>query len=39
MHPNDKSSTATVLGRGALAGLAGTAVMTVFQRFVEMPLS
>ena len=39
MHPNYKSSTATVLGRGALAGLAGTAVMTVFQRFVEMPLS
>jgi hypothetical protein len=39
MRPNDMSSTATVLGRGALAGLAGTAVMTVFQRFVEMPLS
>lgn len=39
MHPNDTSSIAAVLGRGALAGLAGTAVMTVFQRFVEMPLS
>ncbi len=25
--------------RGALAGVAGTAVMTAFQKFVEMPLS
>ena len=34
-----RPSTATMLGRGALAGLAGTAVMTAFQRFVEMPLT
>jgi hypothetical protein len=41
MQLNDKPSTATVLGRGAvqLAGLAGTVVMTAFQKFVEMPLT
>jgi len=27
------------LGRGVLAGLAGTAVMTAFQKIVEMPLT
>lgn len=27
------------LGRGALAGVAGTGVMTAFQKFVEMPLT
>lgn len=27
------------LGRGILAGLAGTAVMTAFQKFIEMPLT
>lgn len=27
------------LGRGVLAGLAGTAVMTAFQKLVEMPLT
>ena len=32
------SLTAT-LGRGALAGIAGTAVMTAFQKLVEMPLT
>ena len=32
-------STATVLGRGVLAGLAGTVVMTAFQKLVEMPLT
>jgi hypothetical protein len=32
-------STATMLGRGALAGLAGTVVMTAFQKLIEMPLS
>lgn len=29
----------TFLGRGVLAGLAGTVVMTAFQRLVEMPLT
>jgi hypothetical protein len=28
-----------VAGRGLVAGLAGSAAMTAFQRFVEMPLS
>ncbi len=32
-------STAAFLGRGVLAGLAGTAVMTAFQRLVEMPVT
>lgn len=32
-------STPVVLGRGVLAGLAGTLVMTAFQKFVEMPLT
>jgi len=32
-------TTATVLGRGATAGLAGTVVMTAFQLLVEMPLT
>ncbi len=27
------------LGRGVLSGLAGTAVMTVFQKIIEMPLT
>jgi len=32
-------SIATALGRGAVSGLAGTAVMTAFQKLVEMPLT
>ncbi len=32
-------STAAMVGAGVLAGLAGTAVMTAFQKFVEMPLT
>jgi len=39
MQLNDKPSTATVLGRGVLAGLAGTVVMTAFQKLIEMPLT
>ncbi len=39
MQLHDKPSTATVLGRGVLAGLAGTVVMTAFQKLVEMPLT
>ena len=34
-----RSSTAAFLGRGGLAGLAGTLVMTAFQRLVEMPVT
>jgi hypothetical protein len=33
------TSTPAFLGRGILAGLGGTVVMTVFQLLVEMPLS
>ena len=29
----------STLGRGAAAGVAGTAAMTAFQRFVEMPVT
>jgi len=33
------STAANMLGRGALAGVAGTVVMTAFQKFVEMPIT
>ena len=39
MQHDGAPSTVTVLGRGVLAGLAGTVVMTAFQKFVEMPLT
>ncbi len=39
MQMNARPSKAAVLGRGVLAGLAGTVVMTVFQELVEMPLT
>lgn len=32
-------STASFLGRGVVAGIAGTVVMTAFQRLVEMPVT
>lgn len=32
-------SVAASVGKGVAAGLAGTVVMTTFQRFVEMPLT
>lgn len=32
-------STASDVGRGVLAGLTGTAVMTAFQKLVEMPVT
>jgi hypothetical protein len=34
-----KPSTTTMLARGAAAGVAGTVVMTAFQKLVEMPLT
>lgn len=34
-----RASTASFVGRGIVAGVAGTAVMTAFQQFVEMPLT
>ena len=35
----DQQTAAEMVGRGVLAGLAGTVVMTVFQKLVEMPLT
>lgn len=35
----NRASLTSNLGRGVLAGVAGTAVMTAFQKYVEMPLS
>ena len=35
----DKQSLGTTVGRGMAAGLAGTVVMTAFQKLVEMPLT
>ncbi len=37
--PTDQPSLSATIGRGILAGLAGTVVMTVFQKLVEMPLT
>ncbi len=34
-----RPSTATVVAKGAMAGLAGTVVMTAFQKLVEMPIT
>ena len=39
MPGNDQLSTAATMGRAVVAGVAGTAVMTAFQKFVEMPLT
>ncbi len=39
MPTSNQSTLAGTLGRGMLSGLAGTAVMTAFQRYVEMPLT
>ncbi len=39
METAKRSGTAATLGRGILAGVAGTGVMTAFQKFVEMPLT
>ena len=37
--PTNRPTTGASIGRGILAGLAGTVVMTAFQKFVEMPLT
>jgi len=34
-----EGSTASNVGRGAVAGVAGTVIMTAFQKFVEMPIT
>ena len=39
MSGTKRAGLAAALGRGMLAGVAGTGVMTAFQKFVEMPLT
>jgi len=39
MQTIGQPSGATLLGRGMLAGLAGTVVMTAFQKLIEMPIT
>jgi hypothetical protein len=39
MPTSTQSALAVTLGRGMLSGLAGTAVMTAFQKYIEMPLT
>jgi hypothetical protein len=39
MNTSKHASTAAVIGRAILAGVAGTVVMTAFQKLVEMPLT
>ncbi len=39
MQTNAPPSKPTVVGRGMLAGLGGTVVMTIFQKLVEMPIT
>jgi hypothetical protein len=36
---SNRRALAPTVGRGVLSGLAGTVVMTAFQRFVEMPIT
>jgi hypothetical protein len=39
MQNKRRTSTAESIGRGILAGFGGTAVMTAFQKLVEMPVT
>ncbi|SEK66549.1 hypothetical protein SAMN04515665_10461 [Blastococcus sp. DSM 46786] len=39
MHTARRTPAAGAIGRGVLAGLGGTVVMTAFQKLVEMPLT
>lgn len=39
LMPSSRLSITAALGRGVVAGVAGTAVMTAFQKLVEMPLT
>ncbi len=36
---SEQSAPQATIGRGAIAGVAGTVVMTAFQKFVEMPIT
>lgn len=39
MHLTRQPSSRSVIARGVAAGVAGTCVMTAFQKFVEMPIT
>ena len=39
MTANNEQGLAGTIGRGMVAGVAGTGVMTAFQKYVEMPLT
>jgi hypothetical protein len=39
MQLTKKPSAKSLIGRGIVSGVAGTVVMTAFQKFVEMPLT
>jgi hypothetical protein len=39
MRSTKATGPAAMIGRGVLAGIAGTVVMTTFQKFIEMPLT
>jgi hypothetical protein len=39
MQLTRKTSKTAMIGRGILAGVAGTVVMTAFQKFIEMPIT
>ncbi len=39
MQSTKQASVAATIGRGVVAGVAGTVVMTAFQKFVEMPVT
>ncbi len=39
MQSTSQSGLTANIGRGILAGVAGTVVMTVFQKFIEMPIT
>jgi len=39
MQVTKNASTTSMIGRGILAGVAGTMLMTVFQKLVEMPVT
>ena len=38
MH-HERPSTAAALAKGVVAGVAGTVLMTAFQKFIEMPIT
>ncbi len=39
MQSSQQASKAAMIGRGIVAGVAGTVAMTAFQKFIEMPIT